>query len=74
MPQRPTNILLIILILIGWVVVPRPAPADAEPLPTQLAEAPFGLNTHLASRYTSTDMSIPADLVAQAGASWARED
>lgn len=75
MPQRPTNILLIILILIGWVVAPRPAPADAEPLPTQLAEAPFGLNTHLASRYTSIEqMNIPADLVAQAGASWARED
>lgn len=69
------NILLIICILVAWVATPRPAPAASQGLPARLADAPFGLNTHLASRYPDAgSMQIPADRVAQSGATWARED
>lgn len=69
------NILLIVCVLLAWVAAPRPAPAASEGLPTRLADAPFGLNTHLATRYPDPQsMNIPADLVAQSGATWARED
>jgi hypothetical protein len=74
-PNRRANILLIICVLLGWAAAPRPAPAASERLPALLAETPFGLNTHLATRYTDLNsMDTPAELVAQAGAAWARED
>jgi len=69
------NILLIICVLLAWVGAPRPAPAASQSLPVRLADAPFALNTHLATRYPDPQsMNIPADLVAQSGATWARED
>jgi hypothetical protein len=70
------HILLIAVVLLGWAAAPRTAPAAGpERAPARLADAPFGLNTHLASRYTELgSMAVPADLVAQAGARWARED
>lgn len=72
---RYTHILLIAGMLLAWATTPRSAPAAAERLPAPLADAPFGLNTHLASRYTElASMAVPAELVAQSGASWARED
>jgi len=73
--QRRINILLICAVLLAWAAVPRPAPLAAERLPAILADTPFGLNTHLATRYTDiASMDVPAGLVAQAGAAWARED
>jgi hypothetical protein len=69
------NILLIVGVLLAWITAPRSAPAASESLPARLADAPFGLNTHLATRYPDLgSMGVPADLVAQSGASWARED
>jgi hypothetical protein len=69
------HILLIICVLLAWIGAPRPAPAASESLPARLADAPFALNTHLATRYPDPQsMNIPADLVAQSGATWARED
>jgi len=69
------NILLIICVLLAWIAAPRPTPAASESLPTRLAEAPFGLNTHLATRYPDPhSMNVPAALVVQSGATWARED
>ena len=47
----------------------------AEPPITALDSAPFGINTHLATRYTNpAGMDVPAEIVAQSGAGWARED
>jgi polysaccharide biosynthesis protein PslG len=48
------------------------APDDAV---APLDDAPFGLNTHLATRFWDLErMDVPADVVAQSGAGWARED
>ncbi|MDQ2998788.1 MAG: glycosyl hydrolase [Chloroflexota bacterium] len=60
----------------GWAVAaPKPAPAAPEEQVVALDAAPFGLNTHLASRYPDLlTMHTPADAVAQSGAGWARED
>src|SRR6266566_2099521 len=76
MVRRPrTNILLLICVLLGWASAPKPAPAAPEQLAPPLDAAPFGLNTHLATRYPDAlTMNIPADAVAQSGAGWARED
>jgi hypothetical protein len=69
------NILLILSVLLAWTAVPRPAPAAPEHPITPTTVARFGLNTHLATRYPDLNsMNIPADLVAQSGAGWARED
>ncbi|HEU5015341.1 MAG TPA: flagellar filament outer layer protein FlaA [Roseiflexaceae bacterium] len=62
-------------------IAPPPAPntPDAFPSPSivvpPLDDAPFGLNTHLATRYPDpSSMSVPADVVKNAGVGWARED
>lgn len=52
-----------------------PSVFAAEPPVAPLDAAPFGINTHLATRYTdAATMAIPADIVAKSGAGWARED
>ena len=59
----------------GLLAAPKPAPAAPEEQVAPLDAAPFGLNTHLASRYPDLlTMNTPADAVAQSGAGWARED
>jgi hypothetical protein len=69
------NILLILSVLLAWSAVPRPAPAAPESPLAPTAAPAFGLNTHLATRYPDLNsLNIPADLVAQSGARWARED
>jgi hypothetical protein len=74
-PRPRTNILLLLCVLLAWASAPKPAPAAPEHSAAALDAAPFGLNTHLASRYPDPlTMNIPADLVAQSGAGWARED
>ncbi len=76
MRRRSTNIFLILCVLLMWAVMaPRPAPAAPDNLVPQLDAAPFGLNTHLGTRYPDLkSMDVPADLVAESGAGWARED
>ena len=63
------------MLLLTTAVAPRLAPAaPARPVPP-LDAAPFGLNTHLATRYPDLgSMSRAADVVARSGAGWARED
>jgi hypothetical protein len=62
-------------LLLSAVLAPRPAPAAPERLVPPLDDAPFGLNTHIATRYPDrASMSVPADIVAQSGAGWVRED
>ena len=69
------------ILLLAAILAPSSAPA--APILTQmdapsvepLDSAPFGLNTHLATRYPDLhSMDKPAALVAQVGAGWARED
>ncbi len=81
--SHPKSFLLLAMaaLLLWAVLLPPSAPADdtaseLAPLPVMpLDDAPFGLNTHLATRYTDLNtMAVPADLVVQAGAGWARED
>jgi polysaccharide biosynthesis protein PslG len=74
--RRRIHIILLLCVLLGWAIgAPKPAPAAPDHLIAPLDAAPFGLNTHLASRYPDLlTMNTPADAVAQTGAGWARED
>lgn len=61
--------------LLAWAAAPRPAPAAPERSVAPLSSGPFGLNTHLSTRYPDPNsMAVPADIVAQSGVTWARED
>jgi polysaccharide biosynthesis protein PslG len=66
----------VLSVLATWLAaVPPPAPATPEALVLPLDDAPFGINTHLATRYWERETThIPAEIVAQSGAGWARED
>ena len=74
-----------IFLVVSWLlcvsVAPPPALKPPATFPSStitvppLDAAPFGLNTHLATRYPDpSSMSIPADVVKNAGIGWARED
>ncbi|HMO57031.1 MAG TPA: glycosyl hydrolase [Roseiflexaceae bacterium] len=69
-------IFICLALAIGWTTIePTRAPAAPDSRVMPLDQAPFGLNTHLATRYFELEtMHIPADVVAQAGTGWARED
>lgn len=69
-------IFLCLSIAITWTTLaPTRAPAAPDSSVMPLDRAPFGLNTHLATRYFDLDtMHVPADVVAQSGVGWARED
>ncbi|GAB4122286.1 MAG: hypothetical protein Fur005_39980 [Roseiflexaceae bacterium] len=59
--------------LIG--IVPSPAHRNETFTPMPFDQRPFGINTHLASRTTDLNaLDLPADLIVQSGAGWARED
>jgi hypothetical protein len=63
------------LLLVSSTVAPRPLPASPEYAPGPVAPPSFGLNSHLATRYPDPDsMDMPARLVEESGATWARED
>lgn len=74
--RRVVHLALIACLLCSWAIsLPYRAATAADSTPAPLDQSPFGINTHLATRYTSlTTMDTPADLVARAGAGWARED
>lgn len=81
MIRSTRSISLLLCALLVWLTaapIPAPAAPHADPPPypiAPLASAPFGLNTHLATRYHNLNrMDIPADRVAEAGVGWARED
>jgi hypothetical protein len=68
-------------ILFAALLTPQLAPAATHPQlasappPIDLDDAPFGLNTHLATRHPDVQtMDVPAELIKQAGVGWARED
>lgn len=70
------NLLLLPLLLLGGFGLP-PRTTEFAPAPQALPldARPFGLNTHLATRYWDLEnMAVPADIVANAGVGWARED
>ena len=81
-PQRLLLLILISIYMYSWVGTVPFAHALAtatqklhQQTPTALDNRPFGLNTHLATRYTDPDsMHIPADVVEGAQVGWARED
>lgn len=63
--------ILIVYLLIGFV------PADGAPgdAPAMNPSSPFGLNTHLGTRYpVPGSLDLPAARVTELGAAWARED
>ncbi len=75
--QRLITRIVLAALLVGWLM-PPPAPvaalAPGIAIPP-LDGAPFGLNTHLATRYWLPEsMNVPADTIAAAGVGWARED
>ncbi len=73
--RSPHLLLILFALLLTAAVAPRPAPAAPEYRVAPLDAEPFGLNTHLATRYPDpSSMNIPADVVAGSGAGWARED
>lgn len=73
--RSPHLLLILFALLLSAAVAPRPAPAAPEYIVAPLDSAPFGLNTHLATRYPDPNsMNIPANLIARSGASWVRED
>lgn len=76
--HRPLFLLAVCALLVGLAPMPRPTPvalAAVESPPAPLDAAPLGLNTHLATRYPRLDdMGRVADVIAQSGAGWVRED
>jgi hypothetical protein len=69
-------LLLVLGTLLPWSVArPLPSAAAETIVPVPLDREPFGLNTHLATRYTDPQtMDVPAQVVADAHVGWARED
>jgi polysaccharide biosynthesis protein PslG len=56
----------------GRATIAEAAPGEAV---APLDARPFGINTHLATRFFEPErMAVPAEVVAQSGAGWARED
>ncbi|MEM8530401.1 MAG: glycosyl hydrolase [Chloroflexota bacterium] len=80
--HRPITLLVLVLACLLFVsLVPVQVPAAPEPISASrpevvtLDDAPFGLNTHLATRHPNLEtMHEPAERVAQTGIGWARED
>lgn len=72
---------LIALLLVSTsILFPRQQPVAVQEAPRALSDLPikapsFGLNSHLLSRYPDpTSMEIPAQIVADLGVQWVRED
>lgn len=72
---------LITLVLISSsILFPRQQPVIVQEVPRVIRDLPikepsFGLNSHLLTRYPDpTSMDIPAQIVADLGVQWVRED
>lgn len=77
MSRRLMSLLLVplTLLLVSSNVAPPPRPVNWERPPAPVSDASFGLNSHLATRYPDpTSMHVPADVVADLGVTWVRED
>jgi hypothetical protein len=77
--MKACRTLLPLLLIACSLPTPGSPPVTAAPsgaAPAALGEArPFGLNTHIASRYGDcATLEVPADVIAGAGVGWARED
>jgi hypothetical protein len=73
--RHAIKLLILCALLLSVTQSPRIAPAAPERHVPPLDDAPFGLNTHLATRYPDlASIDVPAEVVAQSGAGWARED
>jgi hypothetical protein len=70
--------ILLAAVLLGVLAAPAArgtADPPAQSVPAPLDAAPFGVNSHLATRYWDLEtVHVPAEIVAQSGAGWARED
>src|SRR4051812_866299 len=69
----PPSLLILLIFLLAGVLPDRGAATSAhrDPAPA----SPFGLNTHLGTRYPAPgSLSVPAESVAELGATWVRED
>lgn len=65
---------LALFILLSVTLTVWPPAAFSRPL-TAPADSVFGVNSHSASRYPDpSSLAVPADLLAQIGVGWARED
>lgn len=73
--RAPMVLLLLTLLMLWGGATPHIAPAAPEVPVPPLDARPFGINTHLATRFWEPQrVGEPAQLVADAGAGWARED
>lgn len=76
--DRILSIIVLTTLILGMLpaVAPRESPSGvAETLHMLLRDSPFGVNSHLATRYWDpASMHIPADIVARLGVGWVRED
>ncbi|MDW8147521.1 MAG: glycosyl hydrolase [Roseiflexaceae bacterium] len=65
----------LLLAMLPAVAPSEASPVISEPLRTPLRDSPFGVNSHLATRYWDpASMHVPADIVARLGVGWVRED
>lgn len=70
---RCLSLLTLLSLFVG--LTSYPVSAVSPQVPTSGRDSPFGLNTHLATRFPYIDgLDMPLDLVAQLGVKWARED
>lgn len=76
MPRRFIPILLTLVILLASSgLITHPLPIATAYGAGPVGPPSFGLNTHLATRYTDpTSMDEPAEVVAELGVPWVRED
>ncbi len=73
--RRTFNVAFLIALVLVLLQTPRIAPAAPERYAPPLDDAPFGLNTHLASRYPDLEtIDRPVAVIEDAGAGWVRED
>ncbi len=72
--QRIARLFVLVLIAIGMLIPSQQASMAPTTAPTN-TNSPFGINSHIASRYPEiATMHGPADQLQQLGVGWVRED